>query len=287
MGHEIKIGQVSANGFTFKTRSCGMDNTGELVIFLHGFPESSAMWVRLMKTMADKNYRCFAFDQRGYSPLAQPEEVEEYAVEKLVADVLAIADTLPNSQKFQLVTHDWGSIVGWVFVTLYPERVACWSNLSTPHIVPYRWGVHNDPSQKEASAYIHYLCSPGDPELIYWQNDLERLRGVWAGFPQDVLDDYVELFRDKKTLKCTTHWYRAPEVCPMDIEFTPITIPIMLIVGMKDTALSMNTADKGHSYARGYYKYIQLPDADHWLTEKNYDLVEKEVLDHISNFPIQ
>lgn len=287
MGHEIKVGQVSANGFEFKCRSCGMENSGELVVFLHGFPESSAMWVRLMQEMADKGYRCLAFDQRGYSVGARPEDVAEYEIKKLASDVIAVADTIPNSEKFHLVAHDWGSAIGWIVISLYASRIASWSSLSNPHSEPYRWGIDNDPSQKASSEYIHNLLKPGNPEKIYWENDLARLRGLWAGFPQEVFDDYVGIFTDFEAVKTATHYYRAIMLYPMEIDFQPITLPSLCILGMKDTAVSIITMDKSHAYMRGYYKYIQLPEADHWLMEKQYDVVAPEVMKHIAMFPIK
>jgi pimeloyl-ACP methyl ester carboxylesterase len=286
MSNKIITGQVSANGFTFKYRSCGMDNTGDLVIFLHGFPESSAMWMRLMKAMAAKNYRCFAFDQRGYSPGARPKEVEQYEIKKLASDVIAVADTLADSQKFHLVGHDWGAAIGWIVVSLYADRIASWCSLSTPHSEPYRWGIDNDPTQKESSKYIHNLLKPGNPELMYWKNDLALLRGIWAASPQEVVDDYVSIFKDKEAVIAVTHYYRATMLYPVGIDFAPITIPSLCILGLKDKYVSILTMDRTHSYLRGYYKYLQLPEADHWLIEKNYDVVEQEVLAHITSFPI-
>ncbi|NLW77919.1 MAG: alpha/beta hydrolase [Ruminococcaceae bacterium] len=285
MSTEIKKTFVTANGFTFSCRTCGMDNSGELVLFLHGFPETTIMWVRLMQELAAKNYRCVAFDQRGYSDGARPDGMEHYEVKKLAGDVVAVADTFPDSQKFHLVGHDWGSAIGWVTVTLYSDRIITWNSLSNPHAEPYRWGIDNDPSQKEQSAYIHYLMGPGDPEKVYLDNDMARLRGAWAGFPQEQFDEYIALFQQPAVLKAATHYYRAIMTYPMEIDFQPLTMPVLSILGMKDVYVSMLTSDKSHAYMRGYYKYIQLPDADHWLLEKNYDDVAPEIIEHITKFP--
>ncbi|NLW77920.1 MAG: alpha/beta hydrolase [Ruminococcaceae bacterium] len=285
MGTEIKMDTIAANGFTFTCRTCGMDNTGELILFLHGFPESSIMWVKLMRQLAAKNYRCLAFDLRGYSDGARPDGLEHYEIKKLAADVMAVADTLPGSERFHLVAHDWGSAIGWVVVTLNADRIITWSSLSNPHTEPYRWGIDNDPSQKEQSAYIHYLMGPNDPELAYWADDLARLRNLWVGFPQAQIDDYVRIFRDKAALKAATHYYRAIMTYPFEMDFPAITIPTLAIQGMEDTAVSMLTCDKSHAYLRGYYQYIQLPGADHWLMEKNFDDVAPEVMAHIAKFP--
>ena len=96
--------------------------TGDPVILLHGFPETSAMWTPLIEAAASDGFRVVAFDQRGYSPGARPDDVAAYAVPALVDDVLAVADAL-GFQRFHLVGHDWGCVVGWSVASLHPDRV--------------------------------------------------------------------------------------------------------------------------------------------------------------------
>ena len=107
----IETGEVRANGMVFTCRRAG-PATGEPVILLHGFPETSHMWSGLLPALAAAGYRCIAPDQRGYSEGARPEGVEHYATTALVADVLAIADA-EGFDRFHLIGHDWGAVVGW------------------------------------------------------------------------------------------------------------------------------------------------------------------------------
>ena len=65
---------------------------GEPVLLLHGFPETSRMWTRLMSELADAGYHCLAPDKRGYSPGARPAAVDDYSYENLAADVHALAE---------------------------------------------------------------------------------------------------------------------------------------------------------------------------------------------------
>lgn len=50
----------------FLCRTAGLGPNGELIIFLHGFPESSIIWEKTTTKFADMGYRCLAPDQRGY-----------------------------------------------------------------------------------------------------------------------------------------------------------------------------------------------------------------------------
>ncbi len=67
---------------------------GVPVLLLHGFPQSARSWDRVVERLAGHGLRLVAPDQRGYSPGARPAAVAAYAVPRLVADVLAVADAL-------------------------------------------------------------------------------------------------------------------------------------------------------------------------------------------------
>src|ERR1044071_1522832 len=85
--------ELPVGSMRFRTRVAGRED-GELVLLLHGFPQSSAEWNAQLDALADAGYRAVAPDQRGYSPGARPDGVDQYTVPHLVADVLGFADQL-------------------------------------------------------------------------------------------------------------------------------------------------------------------------------------------------
>ena len=80
--------EVQNGEYTLNCRIAGMENDGETIILLHGFPETSYMWINLMKVLAEKGYRVIAPDQRGYSPNARPTIIKEYSLKHTSSDVL-------------------------------------------------------------------------------------------------------------------------------------------------------------------------------------------------------
>jgi pimeloyl-ACP methyl ester carboxylesterase len=66
--------QIPARGLVFDALAAGPP-TGEVVVLLHGFPQTSACWTPLLETLAAAGYRAVAPDQRGYSPRARPAAV--------------------------------------------------------------------------------------------------------------------------------------------------------------------------------------------------------------------
>src|SRR6478672_995505 len=83
---------------------------GEVVILLHGFPQTKAAWDDVIPGLAAAGYRVLAPDQRGYSPRARPTGRRSYAGAQLVGDVLALADAA-GAETVHVVGHDWGGAV--------------------------------------------------------------------------------------------------------------------------------------------------------------------------------
>jgi pimeloyl-ACP methyl ester carboxylesterase len=102
----VQLFSISTAAGTFDALGAGPED-GRPVMLLHGFPEDAGQWLAQLDVLGEAGYRAVAFDQRGYSPRARPTEVDAYAPEELIADVLAVADVL-RWYRFDLVGHDWG-----------------------------------------------------------------------------------------------------------------------------------------------------------------------------------
>lgn len=290
MNNEVKKTTISANEMDFTCRTCGLDNKGELVILLHGFPQSSIIWENIIKKLADNGYRCLAPNQRGYSDGARPVGMENFTTRKLASDVVALADAVGEKGKFHLIGHDWGAGVGWAAVTLYPERIQSWTAMSTPHSAAFEWAVANDPEQQKQSHYIFEYLTPDLPEELLIKDDHAKLREIWNGFESKNIDDYLEIFSNKEACTSILNWYRAlmlvkPSEQNPEIHFGPIYTPTCYIWGNHDFALGRVGVEKGHEYMKGYYKFVELDGAGHWLMENNEQECIKEIIELIENNP--
>jgi pimeloyl-ACP methyl ester carboxylesterase len=145
----VTICEIAANGLKFRCREAG--SAGEPVILLHGFPETSHMWIGLMERLASEGFRCLAPDQRGYSSGARPEGIEHYRYQDTASDVVALADAVGFS-RFHLVGQDWGAGCGWAAVDLYPGRILSWSALSVPHVAAFGTAIREDPTSSSGAS---------------------------------------------------------------------------------------------------------------------------------------
>jgi len=268
----VDIQEIRANGMVFRCRVCGPPG-GEPVILLHGFPESSAMWVRAMGVLAEKGYRCLAPDQRGYSPGARPKDRGAYAMDRVASDVIALADAL-DFENFHLVGHDWGAGCGWTVVQLFPERLLSWTALSLPHMAAFGKAIRTVPEQKKKSWYMAFFQLPVLPELALGWWALER---VWRRAGDEVAD-YRTLFKPYSARRAVLHWYRA--VRRRTVTYGDVRVPTLFLWGNKDEAIGRAGAEDTRRFMRGDYTFVEL-HAGHWLPREDFEGVMGPLLEHL------
>lgn len=102
------------------------------VVLCHGWPELAFSWRHQIKALADAGIRVIAPDQRGYGATDKPEAVEDYSIEHLTGDLVALLDHL-HIDKAIFVGHDWGGFVVWQMPLRHVDRVAGVVGINTPH----------------------------------------------------------------------------------------------------------------------------------------------------------
>ncbi|RYF93569.1 MAG: alpha/beta hydrolase, partial [Caulobacteraceae bacterium] len=107
--------------------------SGPLVLMVHGFPESWYSWRHQVDPIAEAGFTACAIDVRGYGGSQKFAEVEDYAMERMIADILGVAEALAPGQKFILLGHDWGAPMVWQTSLLHPDKVAAVAALSVIH----------------------------------------------------------------------------------------------------------------------------------------------------------
>lgn len=276
--------QIGAGGFTFDVRVAGPED-GEIVVLLHGFPQSSYEWQHQMRALAAAGFRAVAPDQRGYSPGARPPDVADYALPLLVRDVLGVADAF-GAERFHVVGHDWGAAVAWAVAAAVPERVITANPVSVPHLDAFTV-VLNDPAscQPEASAYFDLFIQP-DSEDGFLADDYAQLRAVYAELDADAVAEYIRVLGTKPALGAALNWYRA-NVGPGSFGREPlgaVTVPTMFTWSDADQALCIDGAVLTGDYVEGPYRFEVLEGVSHWIPEVAPEALSALLLDHIGSY---
>ncbi len=275
----IAINDVKANGMVFRVRSAG--DGGEPVILLHGFPETSHMWVGLMPKLAEAGYRSIAPDLRGYSPGARPDDVASYSYEALASDVFALADA-SGFERFHLVGHDWGAGIGWAAVHIDGgKRIASWTALSIPHYLGFAKATYDDPGGDVYRGILTQLLTEGAFEGAITAN-ADAFRGTWSHSSAEEVDEYLTVLQQPGAMKAAASYYRACNAHKRALEdpsapFGPTSVPTLLIKGTQDPYVRAMSVELGAPYMKGEYKLVEL-EAGHWLAQEAPDRVAEEVL---------
>lgn len=283
---EIESIQVTVGELTFDVRVAGPED-GEPVMLLHGFPQTSYEWRHQLVALAEAGYRAVAPDQRGYSPGARPEKVDDYAATLLMNDALGIADEL-GMERFHVVGHDWGASVAWIMGAFASARVITLNTISVPHLDAFAM-VRNDPDscQSEASSYFDVFIQP-DSEDMFLRNDAAGLRGFYEGIPEEDVDVYVEALGSKAALGAALNWYRANLAGDgPGTMIGKIHVPTMYVWSDGDTALCIDGALLTEDFVDGPYRFETIKGVNHWVPDLAPDKLGALLLDHLSDHPAE
>lgn len=271
---------ISANGWKFDAL-CAGPAAGDLVLLLHGFPQTSHSWRRVLPALADAGYRAVAPDLRGVSPGARPTQRDAYAIGHLVADVLGFADALA-APRFHLVGHDWGGALAWQVAGRHPERVRSLAVASTPHPLAFRRALE-DPAADQASrsAYMAVFRTEGAGEDMWLGRGVAGLRELYAaaGLTPDEAEPCVEAFSDRAVLTAFLNWYRAGD--PADPNGPRVRVPTLYAWSTGDPALGREAAEWTRDYVSGRYRFEVFEGVDHWVPEHASDRFAALVLEHL------
>jgi pimeloyl-ACP methyl ester carboxylesterase len=285
-----------ATGVTLNLASAGPED-GEPILFLHGFPESHRTWRHQLDGLSDR-YRVHAPDQRGFAASDKPEGVENYETDRIVADVVALADAL-GLEDFTLAGHDWGGAVAWTAALTHPLRVKRLIIVNAPHPLVFQKSLIDDPAQREASQYISFFRSPAAEAAITGmglENFLDRVllsHADSARLPAEERQHYLDDWSQPGALTAMLNWYRASRMsvpapgeeakAPLwtHAPFPKLKMPTLVIWGLKDSAL-LPVQLEGLPDLIEDLRLITSPSAGHFITWEEPDTVTSAIRDFMA-----
>ncbi|MBM3658299.1 MAG: alpha/beta hydrolase [Actinobacteria bacterium] len=252
---------------------------GDLVLLLHGFPESAAEWTHVLPRLAGAGYRAVAPNQRGYAPGARPAGVAQYHIDHLVADVVGLADGL-GADRFHLVGHDWGALVAWAFADRYPERLRSLTIVSVPHPQPFAAARATDPDQQARSTYIQGFKDDPAAADAFLADDAALLKLALAEAGPEILAEHLRVLTDPGALDAGLDWYRAWDDA---LDGTGVvTVPTLYVWSDDDVALGRLPAEQTGDFVSGPYTFVVIEGVSHWIPEVVPDRLSDLILDHIA-----
>lgn len=282
---ELEHRHIEANGIRLHVVETG-PKSGIPVILLHGFPEFWYGWRKQLPALTEAGCRVIVPDQRGYNLSDKPKGIKNYHIDKLVGDILGLIEAL-DYEKVNLVGHDWGAVVSWVFAFKHPEHLHKLGILNAPHPLVIRRFLQRDPEQIRRSWYTYFFQLPWIPEsgmrANHWRGMVRALRGSGKihTFTNEDIAKYKEAWSQPGAITAMINWYRAGARyflrLPKEMR---IKVPTLMIWGMKDFALT-------HRLARPSMDYVEqgnlllFPDATHWVQHEAAEEVNHYLIDFL------
>jgi pimeloyl-ACP methyl ester carboxylesterase len=251
---------VEANGLHFHVEDEG---EGAPVVLLHGFPDTSRLWLRQVEALVGAGYRAIAPDLRGRGRSERPADVADYALPLIVRDVAGIMDAL-GIERAHVVGHDWGAAVAWLLAALEPARV-----------------------ERLVAISVGFPGATGKPDLEALQKGWYRLLFQFEGVAEDLLQRdgwylmrvllgsnpdlgrYLEDLSQPEALTAALNWYRAN--LPVERLLAPmpklprVQAPTMGIWSTGDLYLTERAMTASADWVAGGWRYERIEDAGHWI----------------------
>jgi epoxide hydrolase 4 len=272
----ITVRMQAANGLQFELAEMAANSgsTDRLALCLHGFPELNFSWRHQMPLLAEKGWRVWAPNLRGYGASSRPEGIAAYRLNALMEDVAALIDAA-NPKEVMIVAHDWGAIIAWMFAIRRIRRLSRLIIMNVPHPLVGQREIRKW-RQFWKSWYILFFQLPGLPERVLARNGAKPIRQAFfrmavdkSRFPRADLIVYAAAASRRGALTAMLNYYRALVRLP-DFGATGdgrVDIPTLMIWGEEDAALNIHCTEGTEAWVDDF-TLNRLPGVSHWVQQE-------------------
>ncbi|MDH5642320.1 MAG: alpha/beta hydrolase [Nitrospira sp.] len=284
---------MSANGLSFRVAVAGIGD--QLLLCLHGFPESALSWRYQLTPLWQAGYRVWAPDLRGYAGTSKPNGLNAYQLEQLLDDVTALLDMAQARQVF-LAGHDWGGIIAWYYAMRHPTRIQALIILNAPHPACFEREVRRW-HQLRRSWYMLACQLPWLPEWILAAGQARLIGTIFdimrrspESIPVNIVQQYRQQAAEPGALTAMLNYYRAAlrgggAFRQRRLGYPVIQLPTLVLWGRHDQALSRENLVGLDRYVTDL-TVIPFPHAGHFVHEDDPQRVTGEILRWLSDrFP--
>lgn len=252
------------------------EGSGEPVLLLHGYPQSSSCWRHQIPALA-LNHRVVAPDWPGFGCSEPPASAASYDAE--VARIEQLARAL-GLQRFNLILHDYGGFLGLGYVLRNPHRVLRLALLNTRgHGIFRPWFYRFSLGQRRAATHVPGLVRRLPLRGLH-HHALRRYRQLGC-FDAALEDDYLGWMDDssgRQTFVDFFTHYHVPRIPELAAGLDEIRCPTAIIWGDRDPYIPFETARELADCIPNA-TLTRLRGGDHYIMEQRPDQVTAALLD--------
>jgi len=255
--------------------------SGDPVVLLHGYAETSHMWRPLMAELAN-NHTAIAPDLRGAGQSSTP--ADGYTKAAMARDIHALVRKL-GCERIRIVGHDIGLMVAYAYAAQYPsevDRIAL-MDAFLPGVGNWRdvwlmrdlWHFHF--YGKTPLALVH------GRERIYFEH-------FWNDFAADSAHSvperdrriYAKAYARPGGMRAGFEYFRAFEKDAKDFALfaqTPLSMPMLVLTGEKASGDFL--IQQGRLVATNV-EGVVVRKSGHWLMEEAPDQVIPKLVEFLN-----
>lgn len=264
----------------------------EVILLLHGHPESYLIWRDIAPKLAEK-YTVVATDLRGYGDSSKPRGLPDhsnYSKRVMALDQVQVMEKL-GFTKYHIVGHDRGARVCHRLMLDHPQKVLTCTMMD---ILP-TYDMYKNTNQEFATKYWHWFfyIQPydfperflgSDPEYFIRNNLLKKATPqAQKNFPEDVLQEYIRHYSDPATVHGISEDYRASVGIDMEHDIvdraTKIKTPLLVLWGANGVVGNLWDVLQGWKDLAVDVSGFGVEDCGHFVPEEKPEIVLEAMLD--------
>jgi pimeloyl-ACP methyl ester carboxylesterase len=264
-----KSGFVDSDGVKLHYVAAG---EGPLLVLLHGFPDYHYTWRDQIPALS-KHFQVVALDLRGYNKSDKPKGVDNYKMEKLVADVAAVLAHF-REKKVTLVGHDWGGAIAWHFATTHPDKIDRLVILNLPHPNGFLRELASNPEQQKNSQYARDFQKPEAAKSVK-----PEALALWVKEPE-ARKEYLEAMK-RSSVEGMLNYYKANyprEPYNAGAKLPPVKCPVLMIHGLDDKYLLPGALSGTWEWVESDLTLITVPGAGHFVHRDKSEFVTRKMV---------
>ena len=262
----IEDHSINANGIELHYLEAG-HGSDTPVVLLHGYAESSHMWLPLIQQLDDRRV-VIAPDLPGAGASAMPET--GYDKKTMAQDIHAMIHSL-GYRKVKIVGHDIGLMVAYAYAAQYPDEVE-----SITLMDAFLPGVGDWQKVWLLRDKWHYNFYGETPLKLVEGRERIYFEHFWNDFaadpkhsmPEADRELYAATYAQPGRMRAGFEYFRAfPQDAQDFAEFakTPLTMPMLVLTGEKASGTFLiNQARLIDTNVQG----IVIQGSGHWLMEE-------------------
>jgi pimeloyl-ACP methyl ester carboxylesterase len=246
---------------------------GPPLLLVHGWPENWYAWRLVMPALA-RDFEVIAVDQRGMGLTEKPRD--GYDAGTLAGDLVALMDALGH-ERFAVVGHDTGYIIGYALAADHPDRVdrvALAEIPGPPGVIPSPpLFVPDELNNRLWHIPFNRVNDEMTEQLVRGREDVFfgyefAIQAGGKTLPDEVQRYYFDLFSDPDVLRGSFGLYRAWGATLAQNEQRKtkrLTMPVLAIGGADSWG---ELTGEGMKPAADDVQTVVIPGVGHWVAEQ-------------------